>query len=506
VHASITLDDVAVVWSDGTPVLDGVTAAFGRGRTALVGANGSGKSTLLRVIAGELPPTRGTVHTTGTVGRLPQDVTLRTGATLADLLGIRRRLDAVRAVESGDVDERHFDAIGDDWDVGERAIAALARFGVHIPDLDRHAGALSGGEAVIAALTGLELAGVDITLLDEPTNNLDGRARGALYDAIRGWRGTLLVVSHDRELLELVDSTAELHTNSLRNFGGPYSHYEETLAAERETAERMLRSAEQNVRTQTRQRAEAEQKIAQRARTGKKNASSLPRIVAGGYKNSAEVASGKQRGMLDDRVSQARAAVEDAETNVRDDARIRIELPATVVAGSTRVLVTEDLEIVGPERVAITGDNGVGKTTMLERLVAGGASVPIGYLPQRLELPGDSVLDVVRATTDATPNEVRAQLARFLFRGDTVERSTRVLSGGERFRVALARILLATPAPRLLVLDEPTNSLDVTSADQLVDALTAYRGALIVVSHDLGFLDRIGVTRELRIVRGRPIL
>jgi len=512
-HSSptISLSALGFTWPDGTVALDGLTATFGAGRTSIVGLNGTGKSTLLRLIAGELEPTTGTVTTSAPVNYLRQDLALRADATLADLLGIRRQVVALAAIEAGDTSQAHFDAIGDDWDITERALGTLSAMGIAGIDLERPVSTLSGGETVIAGLAGLRLVAAPITLLDEPTNNLDRSARRRLYDAIESWVGALVVVSHDRELLELVDETAELHSSSLRIFTGGYSVYRAAVDAEQDAAERSLRAAEQDLRTEKRQRIEAETKLARRDAYGQKSAESLPRIIAGGRKNAAQVSAGKLRGIHEDRLGGAAKAVAAAEERVRNDRRIRIDLPDSAVPGGRRILsIGEplDLEIYGPERIAVTGDNGVGKTTLLNAIADGAPPVrfrapEVGYLRQRLDGLDDtaSVLDNVRAVTDATPNEVRAQLARFLFRGNRVEQPASQLSGGERFRVALARILLAAPAPQLLLLDEPTNSLDLRSIDHLVEALEAYRGALVVVSHDEDFLARLALDRRIELTR-----
>ncbi|MET1018008.1 MAG: ATP-binding cassette domain-containing protein, partial [Leifsonia flava] len=220
-QSSVTLTDLGLRWPDGETALSGISGSFGSGRTGLVGTNGSGKSTLLRLIAGQLVPTSGRIVTVGDVGYLPQTLTLRVDSTVADLLGISGTLSSLRAIESGDVSEHHFEVLGDDWDIETRADAVLREIGLSAADLDRRVSQISGGEVMLVATAGLRLRRTAITLLDEPTNNLDRDARSRLAGLVSTWSGTLIVVSHDVSLLEQMDETAELYGGELSVFGGP---------------------------------------------------------------------------------------------------------------------------------------------------------------------------------------------------------------------------------------------------------------------------------------------
>jgi len=510
---SVTLRAVTLEWPDGTLALDRVDGTFTPGRTGLVGRNGSGKSTLLRLVAGLLTPTSGAVEVAGEVGYLPQTLTLARDATVAELLGVDRTLAALRAIESGDVDQRHFDVVGDDWDIEARADEALHALGFSAGDLGRRVAEVSGGEAMLIAVTGLRLRRTPVTLLDEPTNNLDRPTRARLAELVDQWPGTLVVVSHDLELLEHVDRIAELHGGTLETFGGTYRAWQEHREAEQAAAEQAARSAQQALRAEKRQRAEAETTLVRRARTARatQRDGGIPKILAGNRASRAQHSAGALRSTLDDRVRAAQTAVDAADARVRDDEHIRLVLPDPDVPRGRRIAELADaggtLVVQGPERVALVGANGTGKTTLLEQLVRGTAPAPgrphgrlltgaVGYLPQRLDGLDDEAgaLAAVQAVAPGTPpGTLRNQLARLLLRGDAVDRPVRTLSGGERFRVALARLLLADPPAQLLVLDEPTNNLDLASVAQLAEALDAYRGALLVVSHDRPFLERIGV-------------
>jgi ATPase subunit of ABC transporter with duplicated ATPase domains len=519
---SITCTSLSFGWPDGTGVFDDLQLAFGPGRTGLIGLNGSGKSTLLKLIAGELTPTDGTIRVAGEVGYLPQNVTLDTGLRVDEVLGIAGTRAALHAIEAGDVREEHFTAVGDDWDVEERAVATLDGLGLGHIGLDRTIGEVSGGESVLLRLAALLLCRPDVLLLDEPTNNLDLWARRRLHDTVAAWSGVMVVVSHDRELLELVDQIADLHAGEITWYGGPYSVYERALSVEQEAAERMVRAAETDLRRQKRELADAQVKLARRKRYGQKmwDQKREPKIVMGARKRAAQESAGKHRIMHEERLAEAKERLDEAVEAVRDDDEIRVELPYTAVPPGRTVLTLRELELKygarvggefelrGPERVALIGRNGAGKTTLL-RTIAGElepvsgdarAHVPLRFLPQRLDVLDEELTvaeNVARFAPEATNNRIRARLARFLFKGARADQRAATLSGGERFRAALAALMLAEPAPQLLMLDEPTNNLDMASVRQLTTALESYEGALIVASHDLPFLESIGITRRL---------
>ncbi|MFE6746412.1 ABC-F family ATP-binding cassette domain-containing protein [Kitasatospora purpeofusca] len=531
--ASVVCTNLSFSWPDDTPVVQDLSFAVGPGRTGLVAPNGSGKSTLLRLLAGELRPSAGSVTVDGVLGHLPQTLPLTAGLTVAEVLGVADVIRAIDAVESGDVDERHFTTIGDDWDIEERTRDRLDRLGLGHLALDRDLGTLSGGQVVSLGLAGQLLRRPDVLLLDEPTNNLDRDARHRLYDALDDFHGCLLLVSHDRELLDRTDRIAELDRGGLHFFGGNFTAYEEAVRAEQEAAERTVRSAEQDLKREKRELQQARERAERRQSNAARNLKNagLPKIFAGTMKRGAQESAGRSGQVHAGRVGEAKARLDEAGRALREEQRIVVELPDTQVPAGRTLFLGEglrvrlggrelfagpgvDLTVRGPERIALTGSNGSGKSTLL-RLLDGSltpdggtvrrAEGRIARLSQRLDLldPDRTVAENFAAFAPERPEAERMNLlARFLFRGPGAQLPVGLLSGGERLRATLACVLCADPAPHLLLLDEPTNNLDLVSVGRLESALTAYRGAFVVVSHDERFLERIGVTRRLHLSDG----
>ena len=532
--AFIVVSNLSFSWPDDTPVFEGLSFTVGAGRTGLVAPNGAGKSTLLRLIAGELRPADGSVAVEGLVGYLPQTLPLVGDLSVAEVLDVAPVISALNAIESGDVAEEHFTTIGDDWDIEERTVAQLDRLGLGDLELNRRLHTLSGGQVISLGLAAQLLKRPEVLLLDEPTNNLDLDARRKLYDVLEDWNGCLLLVSHDRALLDRMDRIAELDRGELRSYGGNFTAYEEAVKAAREVAEKNVRNAEQDVKREKRELQQARERAARRASNASKNLGNagLPKIFAGTMKRNAQESAGKANETHTARVNDAKARLDQAGRAVRDDQKIALQLPATNVPAGRTMFVGEglqvrygeseifskegaDLTIRGPERIALTGPNGAGKSTLL-RLVNGDlepskgsikrAGGRIAYLSQRLDLLDldRTVAENLAAFAPAMPEAQRMNLlARFLFRGSRIHLPVSVLSGGERLRATLACVLYSEPAPQLLLLDEPTNNLDLVSVSQLEGALDAYEGAFVVVSHDERFLNEIKVSRWMRLGEGR---
>ena len=530
---SIRVFDLSFSWPDGSLAFERLSFALGPSRTGLVAANGAGKSTLLRLLAGHLDPLAGRVEVQGALAYLPQHLPLSGSLRVSEVLGIKTKLQAVQAAVAGNADAALFEAVGDDWDIEERTRAALARTGLEGIAFDRRLDTFSGGEVMALGLAAQLIRQPDVLLLDEPSNNLDHRARQHLYRLVEEWSGCLLVASHDRELLERVEQIGELGRTGLRIHGGGFGFYQQAVRIEQDAAEQEVRNLRQEVKRGQRQQQESRERGERRAGNAARNLQSagLPRIVAGNRKRGAQVSAGQSAGIHATRVDTARTRLAEAARGLRDVLDLDLTLPATrvptgrlVFSGKHMQVMYDarplfsgpgiDLEIRGPERIVLSGANGAGKSTLL-RVINGDLAIDAGEirrgpgriarLSQRLDLldPNRTVAENFASFVPGMPGTDRANLlARWLFRGTCMHLPVRVLSGGERLRASLACLLHAEPAPQLLLLDEPTNNLDLDTVGELEQALRVYEGAIVIVSHDSAFLDAIGPTRRLLLASG----
>ena len=522
--ALLTLDSISLNAPDGRPLFEGLSLAIGRERTGLVGRNGCGKSTLLRVIAGELEPAAGSVQRTGSIGVLAQ--LTDESQTVAQALGIAEDLARLRRLEAGDGSLE--DATRADWTLETRLAAALVDTGLPGLPPDRLLACLSGGERTRVAMAGLLIAAPDLLLLDEPTNNLDADGREAVAGLLARWRGGVIVASHDRALLENVDRIVELTTVGVTIFGGAWPEFAEAREAARVRARAGLRRAADALRSAERAVQKAKEKKARRDKAGRASRAKggAPKMMLDAGQQRAENSGARESHLADRMIGDRLESLDDARAQVEVLTPLTIALPRTALGAGRELVACKDVtmahgprrlfgrlsfDICGPERVAIRGANGAGKTTLL-RLIMGQLQPAAGAVLRRTDRvavldqhvgllePAATILgNLRRLNPELSDNEAHAALARFAFRNTAALRIAGTLSGGERLRAGLACVFAKPQPPLLLLLDEPTNHLDLESIEELERALSGFDGALIVVSHDQRFLQRIGVEREIRL-------
>ncbi|MGY4317460.1 ABC-F family ATP-binding cassette domain-containing protein [Bradyrhizobium sp. JR3.5] len=520
--ASITLSHLTLSAPDGRVLLSDIDLSFGPERTGLVGRNGVGKTTLLGLIAGARTPQSGTIAVQGRVAMLHQTVQVQPDECVIDLFDARGALAALRRAEQGLASTEELADI--DWTLDTRIASALARVGLS-DVLEAPLATLSGGQATRARLAALTFARPDFLLLDEPTNNLDRAGRQVVIDLLADWRHGAIVVSHDRELLEIMDAIVELTSLEARRYGGNWSEYRARKAVELSAARHDLADAEKRVAEIDRKARETSERQARKDGAGAKKRArgDLPRIAAGLRKDRSEDTGGENARLAERRRTQALELATAARQRIEVLQPFSVQLPSTQLPAGRMVLrieaadagytaeapILRDLtfSMSGPERVAITGPNGAGKTTLL-KLVSGDLTAARGRVEMMTRFAmfdqavslldaSASILDNFRRINpDADENACRAALARFMFRADAALQTVSSLSGGQLLRAGLACVLGGVNPPPLLILDEPTNHLDIESMEAVEAGLRAYDGALLVVSHDEAFLEAIAITRR----------
>jgi ATPase subunit of ABC transporter with duplicated ATPase domains len=539
----LTARGVTVAYGDLEVLRNADLAVAAGDRIAVVGPNGVGKSTLLRVLAGELRPDAGTVAAAGTVGYLPQERDRRSDETAMGYLARRTGVEAADQAmlaasdrlaggEPGaDLDyaaalDRYLALGGPDLEVRASQLAA----GLGLPaDLDREATGLSGGQLARLALAAVLLARFDVLLLDEPTNDLDVTGLELLEAHLAGYRGGVVVVSHDRSFLDA--TVAEVvridpHSREVKLYGGGYQAYREELERDR-VAARQAYEAYAAKRDDLIERARRQKEW---ARSGERSAKSAAtrrkepdKNIRHGRAEAAQQLGAKASATLRaldrlDRLEQVAEPRKDWELRLRFGAASR---SGDVVAVIDRAVVRRGPFTLGPvslqlnwgDRMLVRGDNGSGKTTLLQALLGRipldegrgglGASVVVGEIDQARQTFAESstLADAFCGASGLLPGEARTLLAKFGLGADDVGRRIEQLSPGERTRADLA--LLMHSGANLLVLDEPTNHLDLPAIEQLEQALEQYEGTLLLVTHDRTLAERVTVTRTVVVRDGK---
>lgn len=495
-------------------------------KTALIGNNGSGKSTLLKIIAGELIPSSGQLKTGAIPYYVPQVFGQFDQLTVAEALRVDSKIYALKEILAGNATEEHFNKLDDDWTIEERCQQALDDWELNNLKLDQKLGTLSGGQKTKIFLAGIGIHQRDFVLLDEPSNHLDVKARNLLYDFIQSTSATLLVVSHDRKLLNLVDKTFELNKGGIAVYGGNYDFYLEQKEVELQALNQDLKSKEKALRQakeKEREAIERQNKLDSRGKK-KQEKAGVARIMMNTMRNNAENSTAKLKGVHTEKINGIQQEFHDLKSQLPEIDKMKFGFEGSnlhkgkLLFSATglnfkydkELIWREDLniELRSGERVLLKGSNGSGKTTLIKVIL--GKLVPNRgtlrqqqnkaiYIDQDYSLISEQLKVYEQAqlfnNSGLEEHEVKIRLNRFLFGKESWDKQCGSLSGGERMRLVLCCLTINNQSPDMIILDEPTNNLDLQNIDILISAIRKYEGTLIVVSHDEYFVQQINLER-----------
>jgi len=497
-------------------------------KIALTGHNGTGKSTLLQLVSGHLSPSSGVVKVNSRPYYVPQLLGRFDDYTVAEVLRVEDKLDALKQILAGGLTDKNFEILDDDWSVEERCKEAFAHWNLAGIDLNQKMKTLSGGQKTKVLLAGIMIHEPEIILLDEPSNHLDSSGRDILYNYIKSAKATLMVVSHDRTLLNLLTKVYELSERGISVYGGNYDFYAAQKATEYTALYSDLKSKEKALRTARateRDAIERQQKLDARGKK-KQEKAGLPTIAMKTLKNNAEKSTSRIKGVHDEKVGSIAEELTELRRALPDLDKMKLDLDhSSLHNGKVLVRATGlnfryrdhflwdkalEFQVTSGDRIALKGANGCGKTTLV-KIILGELQPAYGtvnraefssmYIDQDYSLINDTLTVYEQAqqfnSGALLEHDVRVRLNRFLFGIDDLDKPCMALSGGEKMRLMLCALTISNQAPDVMILDEPTNNLDMQSIDILTMAVKEYRGTLLVISHDVYFLEEIDVREEI---------
>ncbi|WP_423146149.1 ATP-binding cassette domain-containing protein [Rubrolithibacter danxiaensis] len=441
---------------------------------------------------------------------------------------IEDKLHALKDILDGHATENNFNTLDDDWTIEERCIEALNYWLLTDLDLSQKMGTLSGGQKTRVFLAGISIHEPELVLLDEPSNHLDAAGRGLLYNFIRSTPDTLIIVSHDRKLLNLLDKVYELSANGITVYGGNYDFYSQQKQIEKNAIDQDLKSKEKSLRKareKERETLERQQKLDSRGKK-KQEKAGVARIMINTLRNNAENSTSKIKGAHAEKISGISQELQNLRKEMPGIDKIKfgfdnsvlhkgkILFTATSINFSyyNKPLWNENLtfQIISGERIALMGLNGSGKTTLIKIILKKlepksgtvyRADIRAAYIDQDYSLIDNQLRVYEQAqlfnVSALQEHEIKIRLNRFLFTKEDWEKKCSALSGGEKMRLVLCCLTINKQSPDLLILDEPTNNLDIQNIEILTAAINEYQGTLLVVSHDDYFLEQIHIERVI---------
>ena len=535
----ISIQQISYIHPDKEVLFSDLNFAISKGqKLGLVGNNGCGKSTLLQIIVGQLSPSSGVIVRPDDLYYIPQHFGQYDSLTIAQALQIEHKQQALHAILSGDASNENFVILDDDWNIEERSIAALDLWGLGQFTLSYPMNLLSGGEKTRVFLPGMDIHHPSVVLMDEPTNHLDSSGRQRLYDWVEKYRSTLLVVSHDRTLLNLLPEICELEKHQINYYGGNYEFYKEQKTLMQEALQQRIEEKEKALRIARKVAHEtAERRDKQNVRGEKSNIKKgVPRIVLNALQGKSEKSTSKLTGVHQEKAEKLTNERNQLRGSLSPTAALKTDFNSSSLH-TGKILVTAkeinfsyhsnsinndiqensiskqqlwqapvSFQLKSGDRFRIEGANGSGKTTLL-KLITGQLQPQEGtltrtdfsyvYLNQEYSIIDDrnSILEQAYAfnSRNLPEHEIKIILNRYLFPASEWDKSCRKLSGGEKMRLAFCCLMISNNTPDMFILDEPTNNLDIQSIEIITATIKNYAGTVIAISHDNYFIQEIGV-------------
>jgi len=527
----LILHDITYIHANRDLLFAGIDLVVNKhDKIALIGNNGTGKSTLLGILAGKLKPAGGVVKTDSPPYYVPQVFGQYNELTVAEALQIAGKLNALHQILDGNVTDEHLTTLNDDWTIEERCREAFFNWQLLNIDLAQKMSSLSGGQKAKVFLAGITIHQPEIVLMDEPSNHLDTAGRELLYNYIRSTNNTLLVVSHDRTLLNLLRIVCELSKRGITLYGGNYDFYAEQKDIESEALHQDVKSKEKALRKAKeteRESLERQQKLDARGKK-KQEKAGVPTIMMKILKNNAEKSTSKIQGVHAEKTGAIAQELSQLRTRLPDIDKMKMDFDNSALHKGKVLITAKDLnfgyggkllwspplsfQITSGERLVIRGANGSGKTTLIKMLLGQlepqsgtieHVKVKAIYIDQDYSLINNklSVYEQAEEFNAGTLQEhdIKIRLNRFLFTREDWDKPCGALCGGERMRLMLCSLTIGNQAPDMIILDEPTNNLDIQNMEILTAAVNEYRGTLVVVSHDEYFLQQVNIEREVLI-------
>jgi len=540
---SISIQQISYIHPDKEVLFSDLNFAISKGqKLGLVGNNGCGKSTLLQIIAGQLSPSSGVIVRPDDLYYIPQHFGQYDSLTIAQALRIERKQQALHAILSGDASNENFVVLDDDWNIEERSIAALDLWGLGQFTLSYPMNLLSGGEKTRVFLAGMNIHHPSVVLMDEPTNHLDSSGRQRLYDWVEKCRSTLLVVSHDRTLLNLLPEICELEKHQINYYGGNYEFYKEQKTLMQEALQQRIEEKEKALRIARKvARETVERRDKQNVRGEKNNIKKgVPRIVLNALQGKSEKSTSKLNSTHQEKAEKLTGERNQLRSSLSPTAILKTDFNSSSLH-TGKILVTAkeinfgyhpnsdsndiqdnndfkqqlwqtpiSFQLKSGDRLRIEGANGSGKTTLL-KLITGQLQPQEGnltrmeftyvYLNQEYSIIDDrnSILEQAYAFNNRNlpEHEIKIILNRYLFPASEWDKSCRKLSGGEKMRLAFCCLMISNNTPDMFILDEPTNNLDIQSIEIITATIKNYTGTVIAISHDDYFIQEIGIEQRI---------